>query len=759
MKKTLIALALASSFSATAEEQQHRDDDHNLETVVVTASPLRLTVLESAQPVTVLSGEALQQQQAATLGETLKNQVGVHSTYYGPVASSPIIRGLEGPRVKVVQNGLDASDASRVGPDHVVTTEASTATQIEILRGPATLLYGSGAIGGVVNIVDNRLPNTRMDGVEGSVGYQHDTVSSENLFNVNLDGGSGNFAWHIDAFDRDSDNYEIPDGIIIDGEETDGELENTFIDATGYTFGGAWVGDKTTVALSYGRLENDYGIPGHHHHHEDEHDEEHEGEEHEGEEHDHDEEEEVVFGSLEQDRFQAMIDWKNLDGWVTDIHWHSAYTDYQHSEIEDGEIGTTFENDTIETRLWAEMREMNGWNGVIGVHYSATEFEAIGEEAFTPPSDDTNFAVFLLEEKQFGEFRWQLGARVERVELDPDNDFFEHDEDHHDEHEEEHEGEEHDEHDEHEEIMFDTLSYTPISASAGVVWSYADSSTLAFNVAYSERAPSASEVFSNGAHIGTNSYEVGAGFDIITAGDEYEIVQSATDPKEEKSKNIDLTWRTTSDDFTASVSVFYNWVDDYLYLRDTGLVFEDDHDHGHEDDHDDDHHDDDHDDHGDEHGDEHEGEEGLPIFHFNQEDATLYGFEAEMDWHFSDQWRLEGIWDYTRAKLDNSGNVPRIPPMRIAADLHWESDSWHAEAGFSHYFEQDKVANMETSTDSYTLVNASVRYYMDLQNTDVTIYLKGNNLTDEEARVHSSFLKEDAPLPGRSFVLGAKFDF
>tara|TARA_R110002153_G_scaffold13997_2_gene51456 strand:- start:1786 stop:3966 length:2181 start_codon:yes stop_codon:yes gene_type:complete len=718
-KITLLILAVTASQPALSQEKPIQKDEGDIEKLIITASPLGRSVLQSATPVSILSGDELEMNQSATLGETLKSVPGVNSTYFGPVSSSPIIRGLDGPRVKVIQNGLDSSDASRVGPDHVTSNETSTATQIEVLRGPSTLLYGSGAIGGVVNVVDNRLPKTRQDETSGRVSALYDSVSNERSVSTDLNGGSGDLAWHLDAFKRKTDDYDVPEFALEDGDIID-TIDNSDIDSQGFTFGAGWIGDDVTVALSYGRLETDYGIPGHSH---DDHEEEdHDDEEHDEEEH---EEEQEVFARMKQDRVQSMVDWKNLSGLFTEVHWHSAYTDYQHSEIEEGMVGTTFANDSLESRLWAKHKAANGWEGVVGLHYTNSEFSAIGEEAFTPSTDSTNTALFVLEEKSIGDFLWQLGGRVEHVSHKPDNDFFI---------------------DNEVDADFKDLTYTAASASAGFVYKVNDNQSLALNYAFSERAPSSAEIFSNGLHISTSTYEVGAGFDLeIDDSDpddiEFTVVQSSHSVDKEISNNLDITYRIQTDNLQANFSVFYNQIDNYLFQQNTGLEY---HDHEVE-----------------EEG--HDEEEGTPVYAFNQQDTVLYGFEADVDWHLNENLRVSGFTDFTRAKLsdndDDNENLPRIPPMRFGAELHWEQDNWHAELGATYYSKQDKITDYETQTDGYTLVSASFNYYLPLGDNDLTFYVKGNNLTNELAKVHSSFIKDVAPLPARSFVLGAKVNF
>jgi iron complex outermembrane receptor protein len=309
---------------------------------------------------------------------------------------------------------------------------------------------------------------------------------------------------------------------------------------------------------------------------------------------------------------------------------------------------------------------------------------------------------------------------------------------------------------------FDDVSYTANSLSAGFVYQVDDNQSFAVNYAHSERAPSSAEIFSNGIHISTSTYEVGAGFDLViddTDPDdlEFTLLQSNREIKKEISNNLDLTYRVQTEYLHANFSVFYNQIDNYLFQQNTGLEF-----HEHEEDfaseglEADGHEEEGHEEGG------HE-EEGLPIYVFNQQDAELYGFEADVDWHLNDNLRISAFTDFTRAKLtrsnDGNTNLPRIPPMRFGTEFHWEQGNWHAELGATHYSKQDKIADFETQTTGYTLISAAFNYYLSLNDTDLTIYLKANNLTNELARVHSSFLKDDAPLPARSFVLGAKFSF
>jgi iron complex outermembrane receptor protein len=701
----VLAVLTAMSCNLHAAEKDMQKDEHDIETLVITASPLKRTVLESSTPVTVISGEELDQHQAATLGETLRNVPGVHGSYFGPVASSPIIRGLDGPRIKIVQNGLDASDASRVGPDHQVASETSTATQIEVLRGPATLLYGSGAIGGVVNIVDNRLPARQQDGLVGEVFAQYNDVADAKTFSTDLNGGSGNFAWHLDAYDRKTGDYKIPVPADINTEGGSEKLTNSAISANGFTLGGGWINDDSRVALSYGRMDSEYGIPG----------------------------EDGVYIKLQQNRYQGVVDWNNLNGFFNSVHWQNSYTDYQHTEFEGEEVGTTFKNQSIESRLWAEHSLVADWKGVLGLHYNNLDFAAIGEEAFTPPTKTNSIALFVMEERKTGALLWQLGSRIEQLRHKVDNDFFANLT--------------------ANTIQFANKDYTAMSGSAGVVWSLNASansnSSLAFNYAFSQRAPSASEIFSYGPHIGSGTFEIGGGFRIVEQDGQYSVVQGVADMHKEESNNLDLSYRYNTANWNASLSVFHNQIDNYIFEQVTDLVvsdgaliteqaFEDD---------------------VTQNGEPTEETDGLPVVIFSQQNAKLYGFEAQLDWHFNEQWRWEIFTDYTRAKLNSGGNVPRIPPMRVGSSLHYEMGNWHTEVELIRNAKQSQIGQNETATDGFTLLSASANYYLDFDNVDMTIYLKGDNLSNQEARIHSSYIKDEAPLPGRSVSVGVRARF
>ena len=707
-----------------------------IEVIDVKASPFHASATESALPVSVLAGDALKMRQASTLGDTLKNEVGVHSNFYGGVASSPIIRGLDGPRVLITQNGLDAGDASRVGPDHSVAAEASTATQIEVLRGPATLFYGSGAIGGVVNVVDERIPTDNTTRAEWML--QRESVNNEKLAAGSLVSGVDNIGVYLDGFWRDSGNYSIPGfaDLVPDDDAVKGKVANTAATAKGFTLGGSYLLDNGYVGLSYGRLDREYGIPGHSHggH------EEHDGHDHD--EHDHADEhaaEEEVFADLSQNRYQLLSELNFSSGLIRAVNTRLAFTDYEHAEIEHGEVGTTFKNQSREARIEILHRPYQDWRGGLSLHYKYSDFEAVGAEAFTPPSETQMLALGWMEERHFGPWLVQLGARIERVTIDatdvllPDIGVHGHD-DHDHEHDHDHGG------DAEFIRVFDVRQrFTPYSLSAGAVWDFAEGYNLGLSVSRSQRAPSASELLSFGPHIGTAAYEIGALFML----DDDEFVLNTQAIEMEAANNLDITLRKFSGNTGFVLNAFYNQVDNYYFQQNTGLFAEDGHDHG--------------DEHN--HGDEHDHSGELPVYLFTAADVTLHGVEAQFVWQMNEPFKLTLQGDYIRARLNDGGDLPRTPPLRFAAELAYEQDAVSADLRATRYFKQDKTAELETATAGYTLLDASVSYRFNLGSQQLTAYLKGQNLTDEEVRVHTSFLKDKTPLPGRSMALGVRGSF
>ncbi|WP_299080684.1 TonB-dependent receptor [uncultured Paraglaciecola sp.] len=728
-----------------------------IEVIDVSAYPIHLSSMESAIPVSVLGGETLRRQQAPTLGDTLEKLPGVHTNFHGKVSSTPIIRGLGGPRVLITQNGLDVSDVSRVGPDHSVSSEASTAQQIEVLRGSATLFYGSGAIGGVVNVVDQRVPTS--SDTQGEWLLEHSSVDEQKSASFNATTGTKSLAFYADGFYRESDDYEVPvqpelesDGHVIEHDnKTHFKVANSAEESNGFTLGTSYLFEQGYAGISVEQFNREYGVPGHAHGEEDEHDDHGHNETAEHEAHSDD-----VFADLEQTKIQLLSELVFADSFINGANFRAGFTDYKHAEIEAGEVGTTFENSTQEVRLELLHQPYAGFKGGLSFHYKNSEVAAQGNEAFTPPSDTEMIALAVMEERHFDKVLLQFGGRIERVTLKTDELILPmiaaHSQE--SEQEEDYDGHDTDDHSNHgsgnhsdeaqvPRIFSSAHKFTPISLSAGAVWDFAKDYNLGISISHSQRAPSASELLSFGPHIGTQTYEVGALFAVHHHDGEVEFELSDNPIDLETANNIDLTLRKTQGDIGFIFNVFYNQVDNYYYQTATGLLTSSEH------------NDDDHDGHN--HGaaeDEHIGE--LPVFIFQTDDVVLHGFEAQVAWQVSEEFNATVFSDLVRARLKDGGNLPRTSPIRFGTQFSYQTVDLSAHLDVTHYQSQDKVASFETATNGYTLVDVAVSYDLSLLNHQLAVYLKGHNLTDTEARVHTSFLKNLTPRPGRNFSLGIK---
>jgi iron complex outermembrane receptor protein len=485
------------------------------EEIIVTSTALRENPLEIAQPTQVVAGDELRRQIATSIGETLSKELGVSSTYFGPSASRPVIRGLGGDRVQVLQDGLAALDISTLSQDHAVTLESVVSQQIEIIKGPAALLYGSGAAGGLVNVVSNRVPlNSPGELVSGAVEIRGDTAVEERTGAFSLDGGTEAFAFHADYFDRETDDVEIPEyaqsgalrrALVDAGEAPDdirGHLPNSASEASGGALGASLIGHKARGGLSWSRYETAYGIPG----------------------------EEEAFIDMEQDRFDAKAE-LNFDGVVETLRLHGSYNDYTHTEFEaPGVAGTVFDQNAYELRLTADHKIGEGWRGTVGMQYVDVDFEALGDEAFVPGSKTQTTSLFLFEERHFDRWTVELGARAEQQQIDVDPSAA-------------------------QANALADFDETAVSLSAGTVWKFATEHALAFNVTRTQRNPQAAELYSNGPHIAAQRFEFGD-----------------ANLNQETSVTTDVSLRRAGAGVQWTLSVYYNDYSDYIFASPTGDI-------------------------------------------------------------------------------------------------------------------------------------------------------------------------------------------
>ncbi|MBD9368550.1 TonB-dependent receptor [Xanthomonas sp. XNM01] len=706
-----LALGLGLPFAALAHEPTE------LSAVQVTASPLAGDAESLARPVEVLAGDALDAAKAGTLGETVAKLPGVQTTYFGPGVGRPILRGLDGPRVQVLSNGIGSMDASTVSADHAASIEPFLADQIEVLKGPATLLFGSGAIGGAVNVADGRIARDVPDRpLSGRAEVRGNSVNDERTGMFRLEGVSGdNLVLHVDGLVRDTKDYDIP-GLASAGhddhdhdhdhdehadEDIAGTLANSRIKTRAGAVGATWLGERGYFGLSASTYRTNYGIPdGAHVHGEDGHDHGHD-------DHDHDHEEEGGHGSVRVDLVQNRFDLKaGLNeplSFLKNINLRAGYNDYEHVELEGDEVGTRFTSEGYEARLEAVQQEIAGWNGAFGLQLGRVDFGAVGEEAFVPATVTDSWGLFVLQEKHFGPVKLELGARHDRVELDPAGGY-------------------------------PARSFDASSLSAAAIWQLNDAFDLRFGLDRSERAPTQEELYAGGMHVATRSIEIGD-----------------VDLETERALRAEIGLHAHNSWLDVKLSLYQSRFDDFIYLADTGVV---------------------------EHDTPvrlwtqadatFTGAEAEAVLHLA--DNASGGWDLRM---FADTVRakLDGggsrevafavphgdhVHNYS-VELANSGYLPRIAPSRVGADLNWTLGGFRASVGAVRYDAQDKVAQNEEASPGYTLVDAHLAYRWERATGNAwELFLDGSNLGDKEVRPHTSLLRDYAPLPGRAVAFGIR---
>ncbi len=658
-----------------------------LDEIVVTASPFARTLFEQAQPVTILTGDRLKLRLESTVGETLGREPGISSTYFGPGASRPIIRGLGDDRIRVLSNGVNMLDVANVSPDHQVTSDPLSIETIEVVRGPATLLYGPNSVGGVVNVIDGRIPTERLGkAVEGRFSGRFGTVDDEISEAGSLNFGFGPIVFHIDGFQRQTQDADIPGfarserlrRISPEENEANGVLPNSYVNSEGAAVGGSFIWEGGFIGASYSGVNSNYGTVA----------------------------ERDVHIDMAQRRFDARGAFFEPFAGIKAIHYKFAYSNYDHTEFEGPLPGTLFEVEGYDGRVEIVHHKLGLLEGSAGYQIQRSEFSAVGEEAFLPPTTTTIHSGFLFEEIAFDKVRFQFGARYDHQSNDSTGG-----------------------------LAFGparSVEFDAISGSAGIVWTLVDEYAVAFSLAYSERPPTYVELFADGPHVGTGSFEIGN-----------------ADLGLEKSIGLDLSFRKRLGRVTGAVSLFYNRFTDYIALTPNGAV-----------------------------------EDGLPVFRYDSVDAGYYGGEAEVIFHLLDPVTpetavtskdgktavtpisrppqtldLDFKADTVRTEIRGGGSLPRIPPFRAQAALNYSRDRFGARLEGIWAARQNRTAEFELPTDSYFLLNASVSYRVPLGPANLDFYVKGTNLTDAEARLHTSFLKDIAPLPGRGVLFGVKAEF
>ena len=680
------ALLAGTAILFTIQPALAQDDYHSEKSRdIVVTGVFQRSQQDILSGTSVLSGVDLVRDLKPTIGDTLTSQPGVSATSFGPNASRPILRGFQGERVRVLTDGIGSFDVSNTSVDHAVVINPLTADRIEVLRGPSALLFGSAAIGGVVNVVDSRIPRLVPDEpihLEGIATYG--SAADERSISTALDAPlSDKLVFHLDGSYSKTDDLDTGSHILTPSLRAEaaassdpaiaaladlkGKLPNSASETWNVAGGLALITEGGNLGFSVSHFDSLYGVPVRY-------------------SLDPSVEAEQVRLDMKQTRADLRAEIDAGGGILDKIRFRAGFADYQHSELEEtGEVGTTFFNQGLEARLELLQAKRGGWEGAVGGQMLIRHFDVEGEEKFLPKNETRQLGLFTLQSLDLGKLRAEAGARYEYSDVSASADS---------------------------DIGNPALkrTFNSFSGSLGASYALAEGWRLGINGSHSQRAPSAEELFANGPHAGTQSFEVG-------------------DPNLEKEKSwgIEATLHGSGDGYSFSASAYHSWFDNYIYDERTGLI-----------------------------------EDDLPVFQYRQGKARYYGFEAEGSVKLAQLGgfavNLDGLADYVRARIVNVGPAPRIPPLRMLAGLEAQSERLQGRLEVEHVWDQKRLALNETPTDDYTLVNASISF-KPIADNGTTIVLSANNIFDVEARRHASFLKDYAPLAGRDFRISTRFMF
>ena len=702
-----VLLALAASPKASESGSSHDDEEDpgrqhshgHIEEVIVHAHPLGGDVSQSTA---ILAGEELEHAARQTIGETLGQTAGVHSASFGPAVGHPVIHGLSGTRVLVLENHVASMDVSSTGADHGIAVEPFLADRIEVIKGSGALLYGSGAMGGTVDVHTERVPSHVPErGFAGRALLRGDSASDTRYGGFRLDAGGGQWAWHLDGYASSNGDLSIPGYAAMDqyeeehheeeGEEdheeeapVNGVLENSFGDYSGAAFGGSFIGDVGHFGVAVVLRDWTYGIVGEHVHGAEEHHDEEEGEHHDEEADGHEEEhtdEASPWIDLEQVKIMSEFGVHDpLPGFAS-LEGSLAVSDYEHVEMEaEGVVGTRFVKDAWDGRVVLESEQTDPWKAALGVQFGRGELRVSGEEGEVEPIRTDHRAVFGVAQAEYGGVHLETGARLESV----------------------------------EHVFHDGQSreFLATSFSLGVMvpvgpWE------LTARLDRSMRAPSGEELATSNVHLAIGGFEMGS-----------------LDLDEEEAVNLSVAARYRSEKLRITLEAYRYAFDSFIYQRETT------------------------DDHG-----------GLPVFQWSQTEATFMGFDAEARAelvtaaeHTVD---LIARYDWVATDVDDphESHLPRIPPQRVsvAAEFTWKA--FWGRAAYSRFCDQDEVTSYETPTDGYGNLDLEGEYATYLGGADLILFVAGRNLGDEEQRQHTSFVKEEAPLAGRRVEAGVRILF
>ena len=723
-----IVMTASSMFSLSILAQ-------DVEEIVVTSALIDST--EITNPLYVINGDEIVNDATTSLGDAIDGYLGISMADYGAAVGQPIIRGMSGPRVKILKNGMVNRDVSGLGVDHLNDVDLNDVQQIEIVKGPSSLLYANGTIGGIINVVDDCIAAMNFEIPEVKIGYETQSVNDGSSEFVNLKRNINGFNINFGYKNSEFGNYDIPNGAILYEEEHEDEhgdehgdeheedlgyVNNSDFAVEATKFGISKVGDWGYVGLSVDSLKSVYGIPFHGDEHEDEHSDEHDddhGNEH-GDEEEH--EEERIFSTTDSESFTIKGSYNVNGGLVKKIDYTYRDSDYTlteahaeeegHEEHEDEEeheehAPTNFINNATEYGAIFDMSN-DVMTQKFSFNYVEENTSIFGEEAFMNPANNEVLTLGYFVGGDFDPFHLDFGMRLDQI----DRSGTVTDEDHGD---------------------IDSYNVNENTNSFAISIGRDLTDSLDINLGFSsvERMPSVIELFMNGPHLATGRFEVG-------------------DPtlSSETSNNIDISFNFDNGEYFGYASFYINDVDNYITLMDE----DDDHEmHGDEHHEDEDEHHEDEDDHG--HG-------NLIHANYIQEDAEFDGYEIEFGRTIDlgkGQLKLSFGRDVVNAKFSDGHNVPRINPSRNVYSLSYAQEDVVFKLDLKDVAKQNDFGEGESATDAYQMLDTRVTKTFNLNgSSNLKVTLFGKNLLDEVARNHSSFVKNEVPLPGRNY--GIKFN-
>ena len=684
---TVAAEAAAAAPVPGNAAAEHPDTD---QAIVVTG--VRRQAGDVLGGVSVMDSEQLTHDARTSIGETLQNLPGVSASSFGPTASRPILRGLSGERVRILIDGIGTLDLSASDPDHQVTVNPLTAERIEVLRGPSALLFGSSAIGGVVNVIDTRIPRHVPDeAVAADALLQYGSAANERSGNLSVDVPLGeNFVAHADGAYSKYDDLDIGGYVLskplreqalasIDPDiralaDLKDKLPNTAGRIGDIAGGVAYVDGDLNVGVAVSHHSFKYGVPIRY-------------------SLDPDEEAEapVLNGRQTRGDLRANIP---LGGPFKIFEFRGGIAKYHHDELEeDGSIGSSFFTHGKEMRADVVQNDRGGWGGTSGVQYLDVDVHLAGDEKYLPDARNRQLGLFTLQSIVKGPIRFEAGARIESSKLRADGDA---------------------------QIAANggiigsvplSRSFTPLSGSLGANYEFASGWRAGLSVSHSERAPAIDDLFANGPHGGSETFEVGN-----------------PDLRKESSNAVELSVHRTTGPIHVQGSLYYSKFSNFIFQAPTGDV-----------------------------------RDGLPIFTYREGKADYYGFELGADTRFGKavgiDWGGELVTDATRATIRHFGPAPQIPPFRVLGALTGSKGQVDGRIELERVSAKNRTAPIEPSTPGYTMVNASLDWHPFSAHPDLTLSLQGNNLFDVEARRATSLLKDYAPLAGRDIRLTARATF